>query len=287
MFATARTGTGTAIGTAMAMAMAMAAGLAGGAFADEGRQEGRPPREAFVFEGRPAFVMLPAEERRTTPQPWVFYAPTLPAFPDVHEDWMHHRFLEAGIAVAGLDVGEAYGAAEATAALTRFHAELVRARGFAPRPCLLGRSRGGLWVTSWAAANPDKAAGLAGIYPVFDLRTYPGVEKAAPAHGVSAEELTARIDAFNPIAKVPALAKARIPAFLIHGDMDVVVPLEENSRAFQRAYEANGAGSLARLVVAEGQGHNYWEGFFRCRELVEFAIERARAGEEVGEKAKD
>ena len=50
--------------------------------------------------------------------------------------------------------------------------------GFAPRPCLLGRSRGGLWVTSWAADNPDKVAGLAGIYPVFDLRTYPGLAKA-------------------------------------------------------------------------------------------------------------
>jgi hypothetical protein len=24
--------------------------------------------------------------------------------------------------------------------------------------------------------------------------------------------------------------------------------------------------------------NNYWEGFFRCRELVEFVIKRARAG---------
>jgi hypothetical protein len=30
--------------------------------------------------------------------------------------------------------------------------------------------------------------------------------------------------------------------------------------------------------VAKDQGHNFWEGFFRCQELVDFAIARARAG---------
>ena len=32
--------------------------------------------------------------------------------------------------------------------------------------------------TAWAADTPDKVAGLAGIYPVFDLRIYPVLEKA-------------------------------------------------------------------------------------------------------------
>ena len=26
--------------------------------------------------------------------------------------------------------------------------------------------------------------------------------------------------------------------------------------------------------MAKGQGHNFWEGFFHCRELVDFAIDR-------------
>jgi hypothetical protein len=34
------------------------------------------------------------------------------------------------------------------------------------------------------------------------------------------------------------------------------------------------------LIVAKGQGHNLWEGFFRCQGLIDFAIERARAGAE-------
>jgi hypothetical protein len=38
---------------------------------------------------------------------------------------------------------------------------------------------------------------------------------------------------------------------------------------------------MVKLVVAKGQGHNYWEGFFRCQELIDFTIAQARAGKEV------
>src|SRR4051794_10142039 len=67
------------------------------------------PGENFQIEGRPAFIFLPPEAKRSTPQPWIFYAPTLPPYPDGGERWMHEKFLDAGIAVAGIDVGEAYG----------------------------------------------------------------------------------------------------------------------------------------------------------------------------------
>ena len=154
---------------------------------------------------------------------------------------MHERFLEAGVAVAGIDVGEAYGRPKGRELFTALYRELTTRRGFAPRPCLLGRSRGGLWVTSWAADNPDKVAGLAGIYPVFDLRSYPGLEKAAPAYGLAAKELEARLGEFNPIERVGVLAKARVPALLIHGDEDRVVPLKANSAEFTARYRAEGA----------------------------------------------
>jgi 6-phosphogluconolactonase len=242
------------------------------------------PGESFLVEGRPAFVLLPEEKKRSKPQPWVLYAPTLPAYPDRHEKWMHERFLEAGIAVAGIDVGEAYGSPKGRELFTALYGELTGKRGFAPRPCLLGRSRGGLWVTSWAADHPDKVAGLAGIYPVFDLRTYPGLAKAAPAYGLTAEELEARLGEHNPIERAGVLAKARVPALLIHGDEDKVVPLRENSAGFAARYKAEGLEDLVKLIVAKGQGHNFWEGFFRCEELVDFAIARANAGKEAKRK---
>jgi pimeloyl-ACP methyl ester carboxylesterase len=78
-----------------------------------------------------------------------------------------------------------------------------------------------------------------------------------------------------------------VPALLIHGDQDWVVPLKENSAEFAARYRAGGAGEAVRLIVAKGQGHNYWEGFFRCRELVDFAIARARDGRAAKGKRQD
>lgn len=236
------------------------------------------PGESFLLQRRPAFVLLPPEGKRSDPQPWVMYAPTLPEYPDEHEKWMHEQFLAAGVAVAGIDVGEAYGSPKGQELFTLLYAELIEKRSFADKPCLLGRSRGGLWVTSWAKSHPDKVAGIAGIYPVFDLRTYPGLATAAPAYGLQTEELKSRLSEFNPINHLDKLARAKVPVYLIHGDVDEVVPLKENSAEFAARYQAAGVGDLVIVNVVKGQGHNYWEGFFRCQELVDFAIRQARAG---------
>lgn len=234
------------------------------------------PGERLQVGGRPGFVFLPPEGLRREPQPWVFYAPTLADVPDVHETWMHEQFLAAGIAVAGIDIGEGYGSPLSHPVMTAFYRELVDRRGFAARPCLLGRSRGGLWMSSWAAAHPEWVAGLAGIYPVFDLTSYPGIDRAASAYDLRPDELTEKLSSFNPIERVKTLAEAKIPVFLIHGDQDEVVPLEKNSAALQARYQAVGAGDLVTLEIAHGQGHNYWEGFFRSQQLVDFVIRSSR-----------
>jgi len=236
------------------------------------------PGESFLVEGRPAFILMPPEPKRTRPQPWILYAPTLAGYPDEHEKWMHQQFLDAGVAVAGIDIGEAYGSPRGRELFTTFYQEMTGRREYARRPCLLGRSRGGLWVTSWACDNPEKVAGIAGIYPVFDLRTYPGLVQAAPAYGLTPPELEAKLGEHNPIERVAVLAKAKVPALFIHGDEDKVVPLKENSAEFVARYKGAEATEAVTLIVAKGQGHNFWEGFFHCQELVDFAIARARAG---------
>ena len=45
-----------------------------------------------------------------------------------------------------------------------------------------------------------------------------------------------------------------------------------------RRYQAEGAGDLVKLIVLEGQGHNFFEGFFRSQPLVDFAIAKAKEG---------
>jgi pimeloyl-ACP methyl ester carboxylesterase len=187
---------------------------------------------------------------------------------------MFERFAEAGIAVAGIDVGESYGSPDGRALFSALYRELTERRGFAAKPVLLGRSRGGLMTLCWAAENADKVAGFAGIYPVCNIASYPGVDKASGAYHLTPQELSARLPEHNPIDRLKALAKAGVPLFAIHGDVDALVPLDENSGEMKKRYEA--LGGRMELIVPPGQGHNYWEGFFQCRELVDFVVRTAQ-----------
>ena len=235
--------------------------------------------ETFLVDDRPAFILWPSQEKRSRPQPWIMYSPTLPRHPDVHEKWMHQQFLDAGVAVAGIDVGESYGSPEGRKHFSALYKELTTKRNFGAKPCLLGRSRGGLWSSSWAIRNTNKVAGIAGIYPVFDLTTYPGMKRAALAYKMSEEDLAAAIKQHNPIEKVGVLAKAEIPIFLIHGDVDNVVPIKQNSARVVKIYRNSpGAKQLVELDVVAGQGHNFFEGFFTSQKLVDFTIKHAKSG---------
>ena len=232
------------------------------------------PLEGEVFEvsGRTAFLIPAKPAPQAASKLWVWYAPTLPNLPGSEERWMFERFQASGIAIAGIDAGESYGSPDGNKVFDALHAAMT-ARGYSAKPVLLGRSRGGLMLLSWAAAHPTQVAGFAGIYPVCNLASYPGIDKAAPAFKLKPADLQAKLKDFNPVDRLAGLAKAKVQLFAIHGDVDVVVPLEANSGRMKERYTALG-GSMT-LVIPPGQGHNMWPGFFRCQELVDFVIARA------------
>lgn len=227
-----------------------------------------------TIAGRPAFVILPDGLPPGQPIPWVWYAPTLPGLPGPEEDWMFTHFTRAGIAVAGIDVGESYGSPDGCALFTALYDELTKKRNFARKMVLLGRSRGGLMTLSWAAENPEKVAGFAGIYPVCNIASYPGVGRASGAYHLTEDALQAQLSQHNPIDRLAALAQAKVPLFAIHGDSDTVVPLEQNSGVVRQRYTA--LGGAMTLLIPPGQGHNMWTGFFQCRELVAFVLLHAQ-----------
>ena len=231
-------------------------------------------RQDFEIAGRRAFLMLPKDAPATTMMPWVWYAPTLPGLPCGDEQWMFDRILGAGIAIAGIDVGESYGSPAGRESFSALHRHLVEQRGLAPRACLLARSRGGLMLYSWAAGQPGSVAGIAGIYPVCSLESYPGLAKACGAYAMTEAELRIALPEHDPIARLAPLAAARVPIFHIHGDLDDVVPLAQNSAEVQRRYTKLGGAMQLETVV--GRGHDMWRGWFESASLVEFVIERAR-----------
>ena len=235
--------------------------------------------EKLVVAGCRAFVMMPPsaavrgdQQRRGIP--WVWYAPTLKGLPSRAETWMFDQFLAAGIAIAGVDVGESYGSPAGRRVFSEFRRHLVATRGMASRPCLLARSRGGLMVYNWAVENPVHVAGIAGIYPVMDLRTYPGLARARGAYEMDEAALAAALSQHNPIDRLAPLAKAKVPVYHIHGDKDRVVPFADNAAELLQRYRE--LGGPITVLTAPGQGHNMWKGFFQDQDLVDFVIARAR-----------
>ena len=231
-------------------------------------------RVNFQLKEHHAFTMIPPTADKTKPIPWVWYAPTLRGLPASSEKWMFERFLKAGIAIAGVDVGESYGSPKGRAIYTALHEHLVKKRGLDKQACLLARSRGGLMLYCWAAENPDKVRCITGFYPVCNIASYPGLKRACGAYGLTVKELEAQLTKHNPIDRLAPLAKAKVPIFHIHGDKDGTVPLDKNSALIKERYDKLG-GSMT-LEVVKGQGHNMWPGWFQSQNLVDFVIKHAK-----------
>ncbi|MCF7955322.1 MAG: family 78 glycoside hydrolase catalytic domain, partial [Phycisphaerae bacterium] len=229
--------------------------------------------EIFMVDGRTAFLIMPEKVTPGVPTPWVFYAPTLGNLPAKEETWMFEQFVNNGIAIAGIDVGESMGNPEGVAVYSALYKELTEKRGLAKKASLLARSRGGLMLYNWAAGNPDKVSCIAGIYPVGNLASYPGMQGATKAFGMSVEELTKVLPKHNPIDRLEPLAKANIPIYHFHGDNDNVVPLDKNSGIIKERYDKLG-GQMTLEVVKDG-GHNMWKGWFYNKKLVDFIIDNS------------
>jgi predicted esterase len=227
--------------------------------------------EGFEVNGRPA--VLYAAPEPAAGRPWVWYAPSLNGSLSLRQRKLYYEsFLHAGIGIAGYDLGEVRGSPASTTKFTAFYEAMVR-RGFSPKPILLGQSRGGMMMLAWATAHPDKVGAFVGIYPVCNLASWPLKRSKAATladFGLPEKELMAKLKQFNPVDNLSGLAKQRVPMFIVHGDSDVAVPLEENSGLLRDRYRA--AGGAITVKVIPNEGHRVCPAFFECRELVDFVL---------------
>lgn len=241
------------------------------------QQEQAPRVTAEKFDIGGGKGVLYTAPKPASGKPWLWYAPTLGggiglAGRKVYFD----TFMQAGISIAGFDQGEVRGSPASSAKFTIFYEEMVK-RGFSPKPILLGQSRGGMMTLAWAMRHPDKLKAWVGIYPVCNLASWP-LKNSKPQtladFAMPEADFVARLKEFNPIDNLKGLLDNKVPMFAVHGDSDVVVPYDDNTRILKERYEAGG-GSISVKVIP-GEGHKVSPSFFECRELVDFVLAQAR-----------
>lgn len=229
--------------------------------------------EMFEINGHTAYL-----HTAPTPapgKPWLWYAPTLKGISLAGRPMYFEAFMEAGISIAGYDLGEVRGSPESTAKFTNFYDAMVK-RGFSSKPILLGQSRGGMMTLAWAFRHPKKVRAWVGIYPVCNLASWPLKNSKALTlkdFNLFEEELTSRLAEFNPIDNLDGLLANKVPMFSVHGDSDVVVPLDLNTALLQQRYEAGGGKITVKVIP--GEGHKVGPSFFECRELIDFVLSNA------------
>jgi predicted esterase len=239
----------------------------GGSAADADEQYGckRTIIEIGKYKG---FILHPAKLSAEGPRPWVWYAPTIASYPNQSNEWVLRKLLDLGFHVGGVNVGESYGSPMGRKVFSEFHAHVVRNYKLEAKARLLAQSRGGLMLYNWAVEHPKKVRCILGIYPVCDLRSYPGVKTAAGAYGLTPAELETQLARHNPIDRLEPLAKAGVPILHIHGDADAVVPLAKNSQVLFDRYTA--LGGKMKLIVVPGKGHAEIPAYFQEPKLVSF-----------------
>jgi dipeptidyl aminopeptidase/acylaminoacyl peptidase len=214
------------------------------------------------------FVIAPKNPGPEGTRPWIWYAPILGNGPSKNIEWMSRQLIERGFYLVGCNVGESMGNPAGRKGYSQFYDAIVAEYKLDSKACLLAQSRGGLMLYNWAAENADKVRSITGIYTVCDLRSYPRLERAAQAYGTTPAELEKHLAEHNPIDRLEPLAKAGIPILHIHGDVDKLVPLENNSVEVRARYQK--LGGKMELIVVPGKGHEAVKEFFEDKRLVDF-----------------
>lgn len=210
----------------------------------------------FEVAGKSALIVKP--KTAAPGSPWIWRTEFFG-----HEPQGDIALLEKGWHVGYLKISDLYGAPAAIELMDQYHAVAVAQFKLNPRVVLEGFSRGGLYAVNFAAAHPDKTAGLYLDAPVLDIRSWPGGKgkgkgdancwkQALGVYGLTEE--TAKDFKGNPLDHATALAKAGIPVIAVCGDADQVVPYDENTQLFQKAYAA--AGGTIQVIEKPGVDHH-------------------------------
>lgn len=214
----------------------------------------------FTVDGRGALLVVPKK-----PAPgkyWIWRTEFFGVDPQADI-----ALLGEGVYVAYVGVGGLFGAPVALDAMDKFYDHVTKTYGLNAKTVPEGFSRGGLYALNWAIRHPDRVACIYLDAPVCDFKSWPGGggrtrmsgrdwRDCLNAYGMTDEQ--ARAYKGNPIDNLAPLAKAKIPIFVVCGDMhDWVVAIEGNSLLLESRYkELGGDVTLIRKPKAGHRPHS-------------------------------
>jgi len=215
-------------------------------------------RHVFRFDGRQCYLVDPVKD--APGRPWIWRARFWGHRPEVDL-----ALLDKGFHLAYMDVVEMLGNPEAVEHWNRFYTLLTTTHGLNPKPALEGMSRGGLYVYSWAAANPKHVAAIYADAPVCDITTWPltgpdgkfneqGWKLLVNAFGFQSPE-DVKAYRHNPIDLLEPLAAEHVPLLHVVGDADDVVPVARNTAVLAERYQA--LGGKITVIHKPGVSHKH------------------------------
>ena len=229
-------------------------------------------RIRVIAAGDTGFVVQPPHQASHGRRPVVWYAPTIGKYPNINTVWILERLVKKGFWVCGINVGESWGSPKGRKVYSAFYDTIMSRFHLDRKVCLIPQSRGGLMLYCWAEepGNAVKVSRIAGIYPIGDFMSNPGLEKTAKFWDMDPAELKAHVADHNPIDRLQTLKDAGVKIFHIHGDADVAVPLEPNSRTLINRYKAMGGDGT--LLVIPGKGHAEIPEYFHSKVFLKFLL---------------
>ena len=239
----------------------------------------------FTLDGHRAFIIFPTAAAAGGPQPWVWFFPTFvpgysswppapgkplswPPAPWDSVSWVGERVLASGFAICGVDVGYSVGNPTGNAVYSKFYDFIVPRFKLAKKSCLMPVSKGGAMGYNWAVEHPELVQCIVAFYPATDMRTYPGLETAAKAFGLSLEAFEKNLSQYNPIDRLAPLARAKVPIFHIHGDADRGVDWERNTIELARRYRA--LGGDIEVVIIPGRDHGTYPEIWKNPKVIDY-----------------
>jgi hypothetical protein len=235
-------------------------------------------RHNFTVDGCKAWVVEPKQAVVGNPWTWCM------EFPDAFTERTGVlQLLEKGFHHVHIVVGNTHGCPAAVKQFDEFY-KVLQSGGLAKKGALIGISRGGLYCYNFAAAFPDRVACIYGDAPVCDFKSWPGGKgKSEGSAGDWAaliknygfkDEAEALAYKKNPIDELALIAASKIVLIHVVGDVDKVVPVEENTAILEQRYKELG-GKIT--VIHKPTCDHHPHGLDDPKPVVDFILEQTAA----------